>query len=40
MLQVTAKLPGRSVYLAGETLECHVTFTNTVRLRADGSPAK
>ncbi|ELT87220.1 hypothetical protein CAPTEDRAFT_153233 [Capitella teleta] len=28
MVEVVASLPDRSVYLAGETIECNVTFTN------------
>ena len=40
MLEVTAKLPGRCVFLAGEPLECRITFTNTMRKKKDGSPAK
>ena len=39
-IEVCAKLPGRSVFLAGETLECCVTFRNIPRIKKDGSPAK
>jgi hypothetical protein len=40
MIEIVAKLPNRSVYLAGEYLECQVTFTNKQRLKRDGSPTK
>ena len=40
MIEVTAKLPGRSVFLAGETIVCHITFTNRTRVKKDGSPIK
>lgn len=31
MLEVTARIPGRSVFLAGETIECNVTVANVCR---------
>ena len=43
MLEVTARLPGRSVFLAGESIECVITFSNTVRHKrreASGSPPR
>lgn len=40
MIEVKAHLPGRSVFLAGETIECNVTFTNVPKIRRNGSPVK
>jgi len=40
MIEVVAKLRGRSVFLAGETIECHVTFTNISKFRVQDSPSK
>jgi len=30
MIEITAKLPRRSVFLAGETIECLVTVANVI----------
>ena len=44
MVEVVASLPDRSVYLAGETIECSVTFTNVSHKlhgkNLDGSSSK
>lgn len=40
MIEITAKLPRRSVFLAGETIECLVTVANVIhtgRHKGNGS---
>ncbi|KAK2178048.1 hypothetical protein NP493_564g01023 [Ridgeia piscesae] len=40
MIEVTASLLGRSVFLAGETVKCQITFTNVCRTNRQSSPTK
>ena len=41
MIEVTAKLPGRSVFLAGEVVECSVIFKNVgVKHQNPSSPSR
>lgn len=40
MIEVSAKLPGRSVFLAGEVVSCAVTFTNVGNTQQASSPQR